>query len=560
MIRLLKRHFAGPTLAAEYEDHTAPVQAEQGALLSVRVTVRNTGSRVWQREPDDGHPVALSLYVDDALVATGWLPTPSVAPGERTTFAIPVRLPTTERCALRFDLMLSGVRWFSSCGTEPLRCEVDLVAPEASRTSDLQRLASRHDAWFFSPGQGVHRGRDGDLYPLFAERASGCELIDVDGRRYLDVHMGWGCNLLGYGAPEVTAALRAVLPHAGVLSLTHRLEIEVAAELCAMFPAIDQVLFGKNGSDVTTWAVRLARVATGRRTVLFAGYHGWQDWNAAGRGMHATGIPWSEPYALQLPYLDHEALQTAVARHADDLAAVVLEPAATAVHFDDPQHERDGEYLRCAADLAARHSAKLVFDEIMTGFRYRDGSAQVAYGVEPDITCLGKALAAGLPLAALGARGDLLARHVGQIFYAPTNKGEVHAFAAARAALEVYRTQPVAPALTVQAERLRAAVAATSAAVDLPAGLVGPPHRMYLGFLTDDPTFPRVPCRTLLQQELARQGVISHKGYVLLSRAHDATATDRVIAAFDRALRTLATALATDSLHRACEIPDVLEE
>jgi glutamate-1-semialdehyde 2,1-aminomutase len=544
-------------LTAAYLEHNVPARCIAGSRCVFRVRLVNTGNVTWRRDPPDGHFAALGLFIDETVVATGRL-TEDVAPGHGTLVAITVDLPhISGEHTFRFDMVLYNKAWFSG----GLTLKVLFTAGEKTRTEELLATALRRNYWFFSPGLSVHRSRGNVAYPVFAESATGCRITDVDGREYVDLHMGWGCCLLGYGVPRIEEAIaRARVGTSGVLSLTHRLEIELSEALCASFPWGDEVLFGKNGSDVTTWAVRTARVATGRKTILCSGYHGWQDWFVARQGFEATGVP-SElgSHTVLLPYGDVTALEMSVAEHSADLAAIFIEPAATSVDLDDPTHVQDEPYLRRAEELARRKGALFILDEIMTGFRFRSGSAQAAYGLKPDLTCLGKALSNGMPLAALTARDQLLRRHIDRIVYCPTNKGEVHSFAAAVAALQLYKEQDVPAAIWETGERIREGVNRAGRELDLDARLVGPPYRMYLGFFGLSEA-EGVRCRTLLQQELARNGLISHKGYVLPSLAHDGEAIERTIDGFSTALASIREALDYGIPTTRLDIPDVAPE
>jgi glutamate-1-semialdehyde aminotransferase/predicted aldo/keto reductase-like oxidoreductase len=549
--------------AARYVEHNVPAEGVAGARCVFRVLVENGGTADWHRNPSDGHGAVLALFVDGALAGSGTPGREIVRPAERIMIAVTAQLPADAGPhRLRFEMLISNRLWFSEHGTPPLEVPIELIEAPKSRTDELLDAASRRGTWYFSPGQSIHRSlRDGrPSYPVFAESARGCLVTDVDGREYVDVLMGWGSCLLGHGDERIQAAIvRAATTTGSLVSLPHRLEIEVSEALCAGFPWGDEVLFGKNGSDVTTWAVRLARIATGRTTILFAGYHGWQDWSVGGLGFSATGVPsGGGRQALSLPYGDSDALARAVAAHGGNLAAIMIEPAHVCLGPADTQQMGDGPFLERAQALARQAGALFILDEIMTGFRFRQGSAQAAFGLVPDLTCLGKALANGMPLSALVGRGDLLRKHIGQIMYAPTMKGEVYSFAAALEALRVYRQEDVPGAVWSVGERIRARVNEICAGLGLDATLVGPPYRMNLLFhaLAVDGEAD-VLCRTLLQQELARHGVLSHRGYVIPSRAHDEAAVDRCVSGFAAALATVHAALASGRWMRHLDIPEI---
>lgn len=544
--------------AARYLDHGVPTEGVAGTRCVFRVVVENSGTAAWHRDPPDGHGAAMALYVDGEFAGAGTPSRDVVNPGEQVTVAISTQLPEARGThRLRFEMLINNQLWFSEHGTPSLELPIHLTSGQRTRTEELLDIAKRRNTWFFSPGQTIHRSRGVPRYPVFADATKGCIVTDVDGREFVDVLMGWGCCLLGYGEERIQAAIaRALATTGGVISLPHRLEIEVSEALCSGFSWGDEVLFGKNGSDVTTWAIRTARVATGRKTILFAGYHGWQDWNAGAQGFGATGVPpENSRFAVAMPYGDLAELDRAASAHAPDLAAIMIEPAHVCLDPTDTGQTSDGPYLARAEALARQHGALFILDEIMTGFRFRAGSAQVAFGLTPDLTCLGKALANGMPLSALIARAPLLRENIGRIVYAPTMKGEIYSFAAALEALRIYREEDVPRAVWAIGERIRRDVNMLCKDLGLDASLVGPPYRM--NFLLHGSRLDEevdLLARTLLQQELARHGVLSHRGYVIPSRAHD-SAVDRCASAFAAALPALRDALDSGNWCRSLDVP-----
>src|SRR5262249_21713674 len=150
---------------------------------------------------------------------------------------------------------------------------------EDGATVRTATVAGRHGPWAYQPSGGVRRSRAGKAYPLYLSHAEGCRVRDLEGNEWIDYVVGWGSALLGYGHPAVAGAVAA---HAGgaILSLPHALEARVMEALAEAIPCAEMVLLGKNGSDACTAAIRAARLHTGRRKVLFSGYHGWQEWSA----------------------------------------------------------------------------------------------------------------------------------------------------------------------------------------------------------------------------------------------------------------------------------------
>lgn len=540
-------------------EHNLPASLPAGTRRVGWLTLTNEGTRAWSPTatgPGQG-PVEVAVYLDDRLHAA--LPLPrTVLPGDRVSLHWYDRAPAQSgRHEYRFELVEHHVTWFAEQGVPPLRVPCDVTAERPTASARLLERSEAATALNWWTGVGVSWSRDGGSYPVMARHASGCRLTDVEGREYLDYVMGHGCALLGYAPERIQAAVARALSSAAVLSLMHELEVEVAEQIAAAVPGAERVLFGKNGSDACTAAVRLARAHTGRRLVLFCGYHGWQDWNVEPNGFASTGVPErDEPLALRFPFNDLESVARLFELHRGRIAAVILEPAGPIEGYNGPLDDADPAFLRELAALTRREGALLVFDEIVTGFRYREGSVQRATGVIPDLTCLGKGLSAGMPLAAMAGRADLFAASIGKIAYGPTFKGEVYSFAAAREALAIYREIDVPAHVWSYGRRLQQAIDRICADLDAPARMIGPPFRMLLAFDEPDPERLRLT-RTLMQQELLRNGLLCNMTFFIPSHAHDDRALARTCEAFGRALETVMEARRLDCVASRLEIAPV---
>ena len=263
--------------------------------------------------------------------------------------------------------------------------------------------------------------------PLFLDRGDGCRVWDVDGNDYIDFVLGLLPVVLGYRHSGVDAAIRAQLEKGISFSLSTALEVELAERLVQHIPCAEMVRFGKNGSDATTAAVRLARAHTGRDKIAVCGYHGWHDWYI-GTTPRNLGVPDAvRALSASFPFNDADALETLLAAAPDAYAAVIMEPAG----IDDPAPG----FLQSVRDLCDRYGAVLIFDEIVTGFRIALGGAQAHYGVTPDLASFGKALGNGMPISAVVGRRDIMAR-MEDIFFSGTFGGEALSLAAALATLD----------------------------------------------------------------------------------------------------------------------------
>ncbi len=544
-----------PEYGVDYLDHDIPVRLRRGSVIGVHVQLRNTGRKTWHTQHPEGRCVDLVVMCDEEVWATHHLPHSQVLAGERITIPFTLRVPDAPgRHTLKIDLVEQGVTWFEQQGTKTLIVTFDVDMVPASPSEVLYADASALSPWHYQATAGIHRGLSGETYPLFASRADGCHLWDLEGRRYIDYIMGWGSALLGYNEPRIRNAIIAAMDCAPVVPFPHRLEIDVSRMLVEDVPSAEMVMFGKNGSDVCTLAARVARVFTGRTKILFSGYHGWGDWWVEQAGFAATGVPDRRvPLIHPFRFNDLADFTRLFELHRDDLAAVMLEPAGPA-EAGRLREDADANFLAAIATMTRDAGALLIYDEIMTGFRYPGGSAQHATGVVPDLTCLGKALAAGMPLSALVGRARILTRAMANTHYGPTYRGEVYSLAAARAALEIYRHESVAEHVWHYGEKLRQGVDQVCASVSVAARMAGPPFRMGLRFDEPDPLRAALQ-RTLYFQELLRAGILTYDGVMLPSYAHNDSALAETLSAIGRALERVARAIRDDTLDRLVEIP-----
>jgi glutamate-1-semialdehyde 2,1-aminomutase len=282
--------------------------------------------------------------------------------------------------------------------------------------------------------------------PRFIARGSGAWLVDADGNRYVDLVLSWGPLILGRAHPEVLEAIVAAAARGTTYGAPTELELRLAERVVATFPSLDMVRFVSSGTEATMSAVRLARAATGRVLLLkFDGcYHGHADHllAAAGSGVATLGLPDSPGVTaaavgdtLVLPFNDLAAVESLFQARGEDIAAILVEPVPGNMGVVPPV----AGFLQGLRAITRRHGALLLFDEIMTGWRVHPRGAQVLYGVEPDLTCLGKVVGGGLPAAAYGGRRDLMERiaPAGPVYQAGTLSGNPLAMAAGLATLDV---------------------------------------------------------------------------------------------------------------------------
>ncbi len=280
--------------------------------------------------------------------------------------------------------------------------------------------------------------------PVFFREGRGARLVDEDGREYIDYVGSWGPLILGHADPEVVAAVSAAAARGLTFGAPTALELEMAELLTTSVPSMDQVRLVSSGTEAVMSALRLARGHTGRRVIVkFEGcYHGHSDFLLvkAGSGALTFGNPTSAgvpaelaSHTLVLDYNDPQQATDAFARHGADIAAVVLEAVAGNMNFVRPSQE----FIETLRSLCTRYGAMLMFDEVMTGFRVGPRGAQGIFGVEPDLTTLGKVIGGGLPVGAFGGRREIMQKlaPLGPVYQAGTLSGNPVAVSAGLATL-----------------------------------------------------------------------------------------------------------------------------
>ena len=377
--------------------------------------------------------------------------------------------------------------------------------------------------------------------PVFLERGHGCHVWDVDGNRFIDYSMGLGPVILGHNYPAVTEAAIRQMKDGVAFSLPHRLEVELAELLVEIIPCAEMVRFGKNGSDATSGAVRLARAYTGRDVIACCGYHGWQDWYI-GTTTRNKGVPQAvQELTIPFQYNDIASLERIFTQHSGKVAAVIMEPVGVVEPQDD--------FLQTVRDLAHREGALLVFDEIITGFRLALGGAQEFFGVEPDLACFGKGMANGFPLSAVVGRREIM-ELFDEVFFSFTFGGEAVSLAACIATINEIREKNVIAHLWAQGRKLKDGynVLAREFEVEHYTECIGYFPRTVVSF-KDDTGAASLVVESLFQQECLKRELLFTGGHNICY-SH----TDRDI---DYTLRVYRTAL--EILAQAIKEGDVAE-
>jgi glutamate-1-semialdehyde 2,1-aminomutase len=359
--------------------------------------------------------------------------------------------------------------------------------------------------------------------PYFITRGEGSRVWDVDGNEYIDFVSSLCSVTLGYNHPAVKNDVARMLEEGVIFSLPHPIEAEVAEMICDMVPCAELVRFGKNGSDATAGAVRVARAFTGRDHVAVCGYHGWQDWYI-GATARNLGVPQATRELTHIfPYNDLPALEELLASQPGGFAAVILEP----MNVTAPARG----YLEAVKALAHKHGALLVFDETITGFRYANGGAQQLFGVTPDLATFGKGLANGYAVSAVAGRRDVM-KLMEEVFFSFTFGGETLSLAAARATLRTLQNEPVVQTLAARGTTLMEGLSAILREGKLEDifGVAGHPSWSFLT-MKDARGASSFEIKTLWMQEMHQRGFLS-VGTHNMSYAHSDEDVAALLAAY----------------------------
>jgi len=393
--------------------------------------------------------------------------------------------------------------------------------------------------------------------PVFIAGGKGSSIVDVDGRCYIDYVLSWGPLILGHSHPEVVEALAKALERGTSFGACTEGEVELAERICDAYPSIERVRLVNSGTEATLSALRVARAATGRERILkFEGcYHGHGDslLVKAGSGVATLGLPDSPgvPRALAeltvtVPFNDPAALEEAFRVHANQLAAVIVEPVIGNAGCIPPQ----AGFLEKLRGLTARQGTVLILDEVMTGFRVAYGGAQELFRIQPDLTTLGKVIGGGLPVGAYGGRASLMdwVAPAGPVYQAGTLSGNPLAVTAGLKTLEILRRPGIYERLEGVSNHLAGglATAAAKAGVPLTVNRVG---SMFTCFFTNDSVADYASAKNADTARFARffrsllgRGVYfppSQFEAAFVSTAHQESDVDRTVEAATKAFEEI---------------------
>jgi glutamate-1-semialdehyde 2,1-aminomutase len=420
------------------------------------------------------------------------------------------------------------------------------VAKRITRFEESGRLRRRAHALI--PG-GAHTYAKGDdqypaLSPSHIVRGKGCRVWDADGNAYIEYGMGNRAVTLGHAHPGVVEAARRQLEDGVNFTRPAAIEVEAAESLLSLIDNAEMVKFSKDGSDATSAAVKLARAYTGRDLIAICADHPFfsvDDWFIGSTAIHG-GIPEAtRALTVKFRYNDIDSVKALLAAHPGKIAGFILEPT----RIEPPENDFLAELKR----LAHADGALFILDEMITGFRWHLQGAQRLYGVDPDLSTWGKAMANGFSVSALAGKrefmrlGDLEQTDRPRVFLmSTTHGGETHALAAAIATIGVYRREPVIERLHSAGARLRAGMneAARRRGLEAHVGALGADCNLLYKTLDRD-LKPSQAFRTLFLQETIKRGVIMPS--LVVSYAHSDADIYETIEAIDGALEIYARAL-----------------
>ena len=399
--------------------------------------------------------------------------------------------------------------------------------------------------------------------PRFIKRAEGAYFWDADDKRYVDLIMSWGPMIVGHANSEVVEAVQRAATQSFSYGAPTPGEIDLAERICALMPAIEQIRLVSSGTEATMSALRLARGYTNRDLIIkFEGcYHGHADslLVKAGSGLltfadstqnapSSGGVPQDlVKHTLVLPYNDVGALEEAFKRHGDHVAALILEPIAGNMNLI----QATPEFVKAVRNLTQQYGAVLIYDEVMTGFRVALGGTQSLHGIKPDLTCLGKVMGGGMPMAAFGGKREIMGKlaPLGNVYQAGTLSGNPVAVAAGAKTLEIISRPGFFECLTEQTKKLMAGLqqAANTAKIPFAVDSVGGMFGFY--FSQTVPTSYEAVTKTDIEafkrffHAMLDEGVyLAPSAYEagFTSIAHDNSVVDEIIRAAQKSFQKLA--------------------
>lgn len=383
------------------------------------------------------------------------------------------------------------------------------------------------------------------ISPLFATRAKGAYIWDVDNNKYIDMVNSLAAVTLGYGDSRISRAVKKQLKEGITLSLPTMLEAEVSELIVSLVPAAEMVRFSKNGSDATSAAIRLARSYTGRDHIIVCGYHGWQDWYV-GSTSRNKGVPRAvSELTHSFEYNNIESLKLKLNLLQDKVAAVIIEP----MNSTYPIHG----FLESVKDLTHKSGAVLIFDEVITGFRFAKGGAQELFGVTPDLATFGKGIANGFPLSAVVGKQEIMSE-MEHVFLSGTFGGELLSLVAAKNVLERHISEDICGDLINKGNLLFELTSKSILENDLTdlVSLSGHPTWKFMNWKATG-QYRIEELKTYFMQEIFQEGVLVLNSNNM-SQAHTPKIINKIAESFFQAFKKLKYAIESERLKEELKV------
>ena len=368
------------------------------------------------------------------------------------------------------------------------------------------------------------------LYPTYLVKGKGSHVFDVDDNEYIDYVLSLGPITLGYNYPRVNSYISKQLKNGISFSIPHILELEVSKKLSSIIPNAEMVRFAKTGSDACKAAVRCARAYTKREKIAYCGTGGvWHDWFTILTSRN-EGIPKSQKKLIKkFDYNNIESLKLIVEDWKDDLAAIYIEP----ITLEYPKNN----FLKKVKKIAKDNGSILIFDEVVTGFRYALGGAQEFLNVRADITTFGKGMANGMPLAAITGKQEIMQKFA-DIFYSTTYGGEALSLAACSAVIDEMLEQPVLKHISKLSNYLYNEFNKLSLESNVNIKMEGTDIRSVINY-RDQKNNISLLHKSLFYQETIKNGILFGPGAVLLSYSHTKKDIDKTLEISEKAMHKL---------------------
>ena len=387
------------------------------------------------------------------------------------------------------------------------------------------------------------------ISPLYAKKGSGPHIWDIDGNKYVDLVNSLAAVTIGYGDKGLSRAVRNQLKSGVILSLPSILEAEVSELMVGLIPSAEMVRFSKNGSDATAAAIRLARAYTGRDHILMCGYHGWHDWYV-GSTSRNKGIPNATSSLTHIfEFNNIDSLKDLCNSLEGQVAAVIMEPMNSTYPLPN--------FLQQVKEVTSKAGAVLVFDEVITGFRFSKGGAQELFNVTPDLSTFGKGIANGFPLSAIVGKKEIMLE-MENVFLSGTFGGELLSLAAAKYVLNKHMREDICADLANKGNLLASRVEGLIGQFELNeiVSISGHPTWKFINWHATS-EYSQAELKTYFFQEMFQAGVLvlnSHN----VSQAHNVRVINQIIDSYSVVLNKLANVLQKGTLREELKVEPLI--